>query len=132
PLAASEPSTLLDSPEITGLIRELDLLNWTGQKGYGARAMVGACLVKTLYALPTWTRVSRLIAEHAALRDAIGAPSHWACYRFARKLRENRPALDACLTALAASLRSELPDYGVDIALDASDLPAYANMQRRL
>jgi hypothetical protein len=42
----------------------------------------------------------------------------------------NRPALDACLTALAASLRAELPDYGRDVAIDASDLPAYANGQR--
>ena len=31
---------------------------------------------------------------------------------------------------LAASLRSEHPDFGRDVAIDASDLPAYANGQR--
>src|SRR2546426_9002160 len=108
--AVSELSALLDSPEIAELIGEFHLLNWTGQKGYGARAMVGACLVKSLYALPTWTRVTRLIAEHRELAEVVGGtPSQWACYRFARKLRENRPSLDACLTALAASLRQEFP-----------------------
>jgi hypothetical protein len=51
-------------------------------------------------------------------------------YRFARKLRNNRPALAACLDACAASLRAQHPDLGKDIAIDASDLPAYANGQR--
>jgi hypothetical protein len=54
----------------------------------------------------------------------------YACYRFAKQLRDNRPALDACFTALAASSRAELPECGHDIAMDASDLPAYANGQR--
>jgi len=55
--------------------------------------MLGACLVKTLYALPTWTRVADLIAEHSGLETVLGgAPSHWACYRFARKLRAERLA----------------------------------------
>jgi hypothetical protein len=80
-------SDLLDSPEIEGLIAEVDALRWTGRKGYGARALVGACLVKSLYALPT--RTARLIAEHAALREALGdTPSVYACYRFSAKLRE--------------------------------------------
>ena len=33
---------------------------------------------------------------------------------------------------MTASLREELPEYGEDIAIDASDLPAYANGQRYL
>jgi IS5 family transposase len=122
---------LLDSPEIVALCEDLDALRWTGRKGYGSRALVGACLVKSLYAIPTWSRTAALIAEHDALRAALGnAPSVYACYRFATKLRANRPAMDACLAALAASLRAELPDYGRDVAIDASDLPAFANGQR--
>lgn len=130
---AAEVSDLLNSREIADLIAELEALRWTGRKGYGARAHVGACLVKSLYAIPTWSRTAALIAEHAALREALGdAPSVYACYRFATKLRANRPALNACLDALAASLRAQLPEYGRDVALDASDLPAYANGQRFL
>ena len=40
--------------------------------------------------------------------------------------------LDACLSRVTASLRAELPDYGRDVAIDASDMPAYANGQRFL
>src|SRR5881227_817580 len=90
---ASDLSELLDAPEIATLIAELEALRWTGRKGYPIRSLVGACLAKSLYAIPTWTRTVALIEEHAALRDAIGgSPSVYACYRFATKLRQNRPA----------------------------------------
>jgi hypothetical protein len=124
---------LLDSPEIDTLISELDGLRWTGRKGYGARALVGACLVKSLYAIPTWTQVAALIAEHSALQAAVGgAPSHWAMYRFATKLREQKPLLDACLNRVAGSLRKQLPNMGRDVAIDASDMPGYGNGMRFL
>ena len=129
--AAADLSGLLDSPEIAGLIAELEALRWTGRKGYPVRALVGACLAKALYAIPTWTRTAALVAEHAALREACGAaPSVYALYRFAAKLRAHKPLLDACLDGVTASLRAELPDYGRDVAIDASDVPAYANGQR--
>ena len=37
-----------------------------------------------------------------------------------------------CLDGIAAALHAELPEYGQDVAIDASDLPAYANGQRFL
>jgi IS5 family transposase len=66
------------------------------------------------------------------LRAALGAPSVYALYRFSVKLRAHKPLLDACLDRVTASLCDELPDYGRDVAIDASDLPAYANGQRYL
>ncbi len=72
PSAAFQIAEILDSPEVSALVAELDGLRWTGRKGYGPRALVGACLVKTLYAIPTWTRTAALIAEHAALQGALG------------------------------------------------------------
>jgi IS5 family transposase len=127
----SEIGALLDSHEVGELIRELDALRWTGRKGYGARALVGACLVKSLYALPTWTRVAALITEHPGLQAALGGcPSLWACYRFATKMRENRPLLEECLQRIAESLRAQYPEIGIDVAIDASDMPAFANGQR--
>src|SRR5207244_3560070 len=59
-----------------------------------------------------------------------GSPSRSACYRFAVKLRENRPLLADCLDRVAEALRAELPDYGRALAIDASDMPAFANGQR--
>lgn len=129
--AASELAGLLDSPEIAELVAELEATRWTGRPGYPIRAMVGMALVKSLYAIPTWSRTAALVAEHAALRDALGcAPSVHACYRFTTKLRAYKPLLDACIDRVIAGLRVQHPDMGHDVAIDGSDLPAYANGQR--
>lgn len=58
--AAAEVADLLDSPEIRGLIDALEETRWTGRPGYPIRTMVGLCLVKSLYALPTWTKTVAL------------------------------------------------------------------------
>lgn len=128
--AVGDVAELLDSPEVAALIDAL-APHGRGRKGFGPRALVGACLVKTLFALPTWTRVAALIAEHPGLQDALGgSPSCWACYRFTVKLRENQPALADCLDTVTAALQAAMPGIGVDVAIDASDLPAFANGQR--
>ena len=115
------------------LVTRIDGLKLRKRRGYGTRTLIGACLVRSIYALPTWTRTAELIAEHAALADAIGGtPSEWACYRFLAKLREHAVTLAECVDRSADELRRELPDYGVDTAIDASDMPAYANGQRYL
>lgn len=130
---ASEVATILDSPEVAALVAELESIRFVGRKGYGSRALLGACIVKALYALPTWTRVADLIAEHPGLADALGGtPSHWACYRFATKLRKERDRIAVCIDALAAALREAHPDMGREVAIDASDMPAFANGQRFL
>jgi hypothetical protein len=131
--AVSELSTLLDSPEVAALVGELDALRFVGRKGYGARTLLGACLVKALYALPTWTRVADLIADHEGLQRVLGgAPSHWSLYRFSVKLRRERERIAGCVDALADALREQFPDMGREVAIDATDLAAWANGQRFL
>src|ERR1700722_13635461 len=61
-------SGLLATPEIAGLIADLEATRWTGRPGFPIRAMVGMALVKSLHCLPTWTRTVRLVADHAALQ----------------------------------------------------------------
>src|SRR5439155_16335754 len=91
---AHEISALLDSPEVAALIAELEALRWTGRKGYGARMLVGACLVKSLYGLTTWTRAHARISDHPGLRAAPGGcPGLHACYRFTAKLRKHSDVL---------------------------------------
>ena len=130
---AAQIAALLDSPEITGLIKDLQETRWTGRPGYPIRAMVGLALVKSVYVLPTWSRTVRLVVEHAALRAAIGdAPSVHAAYRFTGKLREHGDMLTACIDRVLSALQERLPDMGTDLAIDGSDLPAYANGHRDL
>ncbi|MDQ3155104.1 MAG: transposase [Actinomycetota bacterium] len=130
---AAQVAALLDSPEIARLISDLQETRWTGRPGYAIRAMVGLALVKSVYTLPTWSRTVRLVAEHAALQDALGvAPSVHAAYRFTVKLREHGAALADCLDRVLAGLREAVPDLGANLAIDGSDLPAYANGMRDL
>jgi IS5 family transposase len=49
--------------------------------------------------------------------------------QFARKLRAERELLADCLDKIAASLREHQPEMGREVAIDASDLPAWANGQ---
>jgi len=133
PHTVEQVQALLDSAEVRALIADLQETRWTGRPGYPLRAMVGMALVKSLYALPTWTRAARLVAEHKALQDVLGAiPSVYACYRFTAKLLHHAAMLDACMTRVLASLQVEMPNIGTHVAIDGSDLPAYANGQRYL
>ncbi|HEV7482136.1 MAG TPA: transposase [Solirubrobacterales bacterium] len=134
--AFAEVAELLDSPEIGRLILELEATRWTGRPGYPIRTMVGLCLVKARYAHPTWTKTVALVREHWALQRALGCegnpPSVYAAYRFAEKMRANGDMLERCIDSVVAGLKDKLPSYGTDLAIDASDMPAYANGQRYL
>jgi len=129
---AEHVAALLDLPSVVALIRALEDTRWTGRPGYPIRSMVGLLLAKSVYALPTWSRTLRLVAEHDALRTVLGGvvPSDDATYRFTAKLREHRHLLDAALDATVRSVKAAVPGYGVDVAIDGSDMPAYANGQR--
>ncbi len=127
-------AAILESPEVERLIDELQETRWTGRPGYPLRSMVAMALAKSLYALPTWTRVVALVNEHAALAAVIAPdgemPSVYACYRFTAKLRQHKHLLDACIASVVGSLKRANPLLGWDVAIDASDMPAYANGQR--
>jgi hypothetical protein len=132
--ASATLKQLLDSPEIGRLIEELQATRWTGRPGYPIRTMVGLALTKSLYAIPTWTKTVALVADHWKLQRVLGCegnpPSVYAAYRFAEKLRDNGEMVERCIDGVVEGLRSKLPLYGRDLAIDASDMPAYANGQR--
>jgi phosphohistidine swiveling domain-containing protein len=72
--------------------------------------MVGMALAKSIYAVPTRTRLVALVTEHASLRAAVSGstesvPSVYACYRFTAKLRA---AFEPTLDALRGSIRGAL------------------------
>jgi hypothetical protein len=131
--AVDRLAAVLDSPEVSALIADLEELRWTGRPGYPIRSMIGMALVKTLYAIPTWTRTVRLVAEHDGLQRVLGCtPSEWACYRFTRTLRQHSDKLAACLDRVITAIAELLPELGQNVAIDGSDLPAFANGQRYL
>jgi transposase, IS5 family len=131
---AEDLRAILASPEVSRLIDELQTTRETGRPGYPLRSMVGMALAKSLYALPTWTRTVRLVREHPALAAVIApggaVPSVDACYRFTRKLRDHAAMLEECIASVVRALKKRNPLLGWDVAIDASDMPAYANGQR--
>jgi hypothetical protein len=131
---ADELSGILASSEVSRLIDELQATRWTGRPGYPLRAMIGMALAKSLYSIPTWTRTVALVAEHPALAAVIApngeTPSVYACYRFTAKLREHAHLLEGCIARVLKELKRRNPVLGWDVAIDASDMPAYANGQR--
>ena len=116
---SAQLAALLDSPEIERLIAELEATRWTGRPGSPIRTMIGLCLVKSLYALPTWTKATDLVADHWRLQRVLGCegnpPSKWAAYRFGKKLRENAPAVERCIDSVVEGLKAKLPTYGTDL-----------------
>jgi transposase, IS5 family len=131
---AADLSDILASPEVSRLIDELQATRWTGRPGYPLRTMVGMALAKSLYALPTWTRTVALVLEHPALAAVVApdgdVPSKYACYRFTAKLRDHAHLLEGCIARVLAELKQRNSQIGKDVAIDASDMPAYANGQR--
>jgi transposase, IS5 family len=127
-------SDILASPEVARLVGELQETRQTGRPGYPLRSMVGMALAKSMYAIPTWTRVVALVREHPALAAVIApggeVPSVYACYRFTAKLREHAAMLEECIARVLKELKKRNPLLGWNVAIDASDMPAYANGQR--
>jgi transposase-like protein DUF772 len=133
--AVPQLAAVLDSPEVGRLVADLEALRWTGRPGYPIRTRVGMALAKSLYVLPTWTRTVRLVREHPGLQAALGCdgdpPSEWARYRFTAKLRDHAPVLEQCIADVIRALKKANPVLGWDVAIDASDMPAYASGRSR-
>jgi hypothetical protein len=131
---AEDLSGILASSEVAYLIDELQATRWTGRPGYPLRSMVGMALAKSLYAIPTWTRTVALVREHHTLARVIApdgdVPYVYACYRFTAKLRDHAHLLEGCIARVVKELKKRNPVLGWDVAIDASDMPAYANGQR--
>jgi transposase, IS5 family len=131
---AENLSNILASPEVSRLIDELQATRWTGRPGYPLRAMIGMAPAKSLYTVPTWTRTVALVREHPALAAVIApdgaVPSVYACYRFTAKLRDHADLLQGCIARVLKELKRGNPLLGWNVAIDASDMPAYANGQR--
>jgi transposase, IS5 family len=129
-------AALLDLAEIKQFIISLEATRWTGRPGYAVRTMVGLLLTKSLFVIPTWTRVIGLVRDHSDLRELLGCihdedmPSIDSVYRFLKKVRIHGDSLEACIAGVQSSLKTKKPGLGQDLAIDASDIPAYANGQR--
>lgn len=120
----------LDSPELERLIDTVDGLRWTSRPGYPTRVLLEACLARHVYGMPNYRRTQQLIVENSSLQEAIGGcPSLHAIYRFTKKLSRHG-LLGETGAALVETAVATGKQVGRHVAIDSTDLPAWANGQR--
>jgi len=127
---------ILEALPAEGLLSALEKEHWTGRKGYSVRGMWSALMAGVLRQAQTLTDVVRLLGRDKDMRVVCGIsrdniPSHDAMCRFLKKLVEHDDLLEECFARLVAELRQLLPGFGDRLAVDSTDIKAYANGHRR-
>lgn len=118
------------------LILALEKEHWTGRKGYSVRGMWSALIAGILYQCHSISEVLRLLKRDKDTRIVCGfskdnIPSQDALGRFLKKLVEHADLLEKCFADLVKEARQLLPGFGTKLAVDSTDIKAYANGHRK-
>lgn len=110
--------------------------HWTGRKGYSVRGMWSALIAGVLYQCSSIADVIRLLSRDKDTRMVCGftrdtLPSEDAFGRFVKKLITHEALLEECFAGLVEKLRQSLPGFGAKLAMDSTDIEAYANGRRK-
>ena len=131
------------------LLARLNHYRWTGRKGYTPAAMWRAVLLKHLLRLRytrdliAQLRASRHLRRLCGFRDAV--PSESTFSRFYARLADHQDLVDQALTTVSAAigdalaqlkeegrLPADAPNPGQAVAMDSTDIPAFANPRRSI
>ena len=127
---------VLEALPAEGLISALERAHWTGRKGYAVRGMWSALVAGLLHQCNSLAEVVRLLERDKDTRMVCGfckdnLPSEDALGRFLRKLVRHEDLIEKCFADLVAKLRQLLPGFGDKLAVDSTDIKAYANGNRK-
>jgi transposase len=117
------------------LILTLEREHWTGRKGYAIRGMWSAFVAGLLYNCHSLAEVVRLLKRDKETRLVCGfsrdnLPGEDAMSRFLQKLVKQEALLEECFDKLTNSLHELLPGFGSKIAVDSTEIKAYAKGNR--
>jgi len=99
----------------------------TGRPGHGPRVLFRAYLTRFVLNTSSISAALRLISADPQLSAIVGgAPSKQAVSRYIIRLRDCPGLLSRCMKLLAHNLHEFLPDLGEYIALDSTDIKAWA------
>lgn len=130
---ANEVSALADLFEAlddSTLIAALERTRWTGRPGYPVRAMWRALIASFSLNIVHDTDLVRALHSNPALAQVCGfkrPPTKYAICRFRRKLTHFNAQVSEVLKAATNALHEALPDFGQEVAVDATDVKAWAN-----
>jgi hypothetical protein len=127
---------VLDALPSEKLLITLEQEHWTGRKGYSVRGMWAALIAGLINQCHTITDVVRLLKRDKETRLICGfskdnLPGEDALSRFLRKLVKHTTLFDVFIQDLVNQLRELLPGFGAKLAVDSTDILAYANGNRK-
>lgn len=102
-----------------------------GRRGYPARVLWACLVAGIVYQIPTVAELRRHLATNPQLRLVCGlgsarVPSAPTFTRFLDRLVRTEDQMDQLFTTLVASLAGYLPDLGQSVAVDSTDIHAWA------
>ena len=126
---------VLEALDAEKLITALEKENWTGRKGYSIRGMWSVLIAGLLSQCYSLSAVVRMLERDKDIRIICGfsrdnIPSEDALSRFLKKLVAHEDLLGECFANLVKELRHLLPGFGDKLAVDSTEIKAYANGHR--
>ncbi len=126
---------LLDEIDIEPLVSALTGSARTGRKPFPRRPILRAYLASYALDIPNTSALVRRLNNDPALRSVCGftncLPDRSTFSRVFQQLAEQHVDLvDKCCARLTAKLAVFLPDFGKEVAVDATTIAAYANPNR--
>ena len=128
-----ELERILEALDDTELIDALEATRWTGRPGYPVRVMWHTMVASFYLGIVHDTDLVRalwsnpLLASACGIDSADGVPSKFAYCRFRKKLTGFNELVADILTACVDVLKESLPGFGENIAVDSTDVKAWAN-----
>jgi len=118
------------------VIARLERERWTGRKGHSIRGMWAALIAGVLNQCRSLVDVPRLLKRDKETRMVCGfskdkIPNEDAFGRFLGKLVRHEELLEGCFSGLVERLHQLLPNFGVKLVVDSTDIKAYANGHRQ-
>ena len=118
------------------LLNTLEQEHWTGRKGYSVRGMWATLIAGLINQCHTLAAAVRLLKRDKETRLVCGfskdnLPGEDALSRFLKKLVKHAILFDEFIQDLVDKLRELLPGFGAKLALDSTDILAYANGYRK-
>lgn len=128
-----ELERLFEALDDAALLVSLQATRWTGRPGFPLRVM-WRTLVASFYLgivhdtdLVRGLQSNPLLASACGIESPDGVPSKFAYCRFRRKLLGFNNLIADVLGAAVEQLREALPGFGTTVAVDATDVHAWAN-----
>ena len=128
-----ELERILDALNDDELIEALEATRWTGRPGYPVRVMWHTIVASFYLGIVHDTDLVRALWSNPLLASACGidnaddVPSKFAYCRFRKKLTGFNELVGDILTACVDVLKESLPGFGENIAVDSTDVKAWAN-----